>query len=145
MCIRDSDLPIHFHTHDTSGTSAASVLASIDAKVDIVDLAMDSMSGGTSQPAIGSIISIIKKNNKDSLIKEEDTSKASLYWEQVRKNYHSFESDFKGGSSEVYMHQMPGGQFTNLKQQAHSLGITNDNWWKVANTYAEVNLSLIHI
>ena len=135
----NTDLPIHFHTHDTSGTSAASVLASIDAKVDIVDLAMDSMSGGTSQPAIGSIISIIKKNNKDSLIKEEDTSKASLYWEQVRKNYHSFESDFKGGSSEVYMHQMPGGQFTNLKQQAHSLGITNDNWWKVANTYAEVN------
>ena len=64
---------------------------------------------------------------------------ASLYWEQVRSNYSAFESDFKGGSSDVYHHQMPGGQFTNLKEQAKSLGIATDKWGLVANMYAEVN------
>ena len=134
-----SSLPIHFHTHDTSGTSAATVLAAIESKVDIVDLAMDSMSGLTSQPAIGSIVSIMQVNKMDKKISEDDIRKTSLYWEQVRKNYSAFETDFKGGSSDVYLHQMPGGQFTNLKEQAASLGITMDKWSKVANIYASVN------
>ena len=135
----NTNLPIHFHTHDTSGTSAASVLSAIDSEVDIIDLAMDSMSGSTSQPAMGSIISIIKDKDNRSTLNESDVRKASLYWEQVRKNYHSFESDFKGDSSDVYLHQMPGGQFTNLKEQARSLGITTDKWGKIANIYSEVN------
>ncbi len=132
-------LPIHYHTHDTSGTSSATVLAAIEEKIDIVDLAMDSMSGLTSQPALGSVVSIMKQNYSDPKLEEEHIREASLYWEQVRNNYKAFETDFKGGSSDVYLHQMPGGQFTNLKEQARSLGITTDKWGLVANMYAEVN------
>ncbi len=132
-------LPIHYHTHDTSGTSSATVLAAIDEQIDIVDLAMDSMSGLTSQPALGSVVSIMNQKNTDAVLDEENIRKASLYWEQVRGNYKVFETDFKGGSSDVYLHQMPGGQFTNLKEQARSLGITTDKWGLVANMYAEVN------
>jgi len=132
-------LPIHYHTHDTSGTSSATVLAAIEEKIDIVDLAMDSMSGLTSQPALGSVVSIMKQNHVDPKLDEEHIRVASLYWEQVRSNYKAFETDFKGGSSDVYLHQMPGGQFTNLKEQARSLGITTDKWGLVANMYAEVN------
>jgi len=132
-------LPIHYHTHDTSGTSSATVLAAIDAQIDIVDLAMDSMSGLTSQPALGSVVSIMKQNQNDPKLDEGHVREASLYWEQVRNNYKAFETDFKGGSSDVYLHQMPGGQFTNLKEQARSLGITTDKWGLVANMYAEVN------
>tara|TARA_Y100001970_G_scaffold156428_1_gene191410 strand:+ start:3225 stop:6668 length:3444 start_codon:yes stop_codon:yes gene_type:complete len=132
-------LPIHYHTHDTSGTASATVLAAIDEKIDIVDLAMDSMSGLTSQPALGSIVSVMNQKNTDNELNEEKIREASLYWEQVRGNYKAFETDFKGGSSDVYLHQMPGGQFTNLKEQARSLGITTDKWGLVANMYAEVN------
>ena len=134
-----TDLPIHFHTHDTSGTSSASILSAIESNVDIVDLALDSMSGLTSQPALGSILSILKLNNQDLLIDENNVRTASLYWEQVRKNYSAFETDFKGGSSDVYLHQMPGGQFTNLKEQARQLGISTDKWGKISKTYADVN------
>ena len=132
-------LPIHYHTHDTSGTSSATVLAAIEAQIDIVDLAMDSMSGLTSQPALGSVVSIMKQNHNDPKLDEGHIREASLYWEQVRNNYKAFETDFKGGSSDVYLHQMPGGQFTNLKEQARSLGITTDKWGLVAKMYAEVN------
>jgi len=132
-------LPIHYHTHDTSGTSSATVLAAIEEDIDIVDLAMDSMSGLTSQPALGSVISIMKQKNNDTKLDESKIRETSLYWEQVRNNYKAFETDFKGGSSDVYHHQMPGGQFTNLKEQARSLGITTDKWGLVSNMYAEVN------
>ena len=134
-----TDLPIHFHTHDTSGTSAASVLAAIDEGIDIVDLAMDSMSGLTSQPALGSIASIINSKQKNNNLNEDSIRSASLYWEEVRQNYRPFESDFKGGSSDVYLHQMPGGQFTNLKEQARSLGISTSKWGTVAKMYNKVN------
>ena len=85
-----SDLPIHFHTHDTSGTSAASILSAIHAGVDIIDLAMDSMSGLTSQPAFGSIVSAISSYKNKSQIEESYIRLASIYWEEVRKNYRSF-------------------------------------------------------
>ena len=134
-----TNLPIHFHTHDTSGTSAASVLSAINAGVDIVDAAMDSMSGQTSQPALGSITSTIKTTSRKSSLDEESIRSASLYWEEVRQNYLAFESNFRGGSSDVYVHQMPGGQFTNLKEQAHSLGIETHKWDNVVKTYSEVN------
>ena len=81
----------------------------------------------------------MKQNHNDPKLDESHIREASLYWEQVRKNYKAFETDFKGGSSDVYLHQMPGGQFTNLKEQARSLGITTDKWGLVANMYAEVN------
>ena len=134
-----TNLPIHFHTHDTSGTSSATILAAIDEGVDVVDLAMDSMSGLTSQPALGSIASIINSKQKTNNLNEESIRSASLYWEEVRQNYSAFESDFKGGSSDVYLHQMPGGQFTNLKEQARSLGISISKWGIVARMYADVN------
>ena len=138
--IRDTtDLPIHFHTHDTSGTASASILAAINNNVDIVDLAMDSMSGLTSQPSMGSIISTINSYKNKSELNESFVRSASQYWEDVRKKYSSFESDFKGGSSEIYFHQMPGGQFTNLKEQARSMGIGKNKWENVAKTYALVN------
>ena len=82
-----------------------------------IDLAMDSMSGLTSQPALGSILSILKNNNEEINLDEEQIKTSSLYWEQVRQNYKCFETDFKGGSSDVYYHQMPGGQFTNLPEE----------------------------
>ena len=138
--IRNStNLPIHFHTHDTSGTSSASVLAAIEEGVDIVDLAMDSMSGLTSQPALGSISNIINAKQKNYNLNDESIRSASLYWEEVRHNYKAFESDFKGGRSDVYLHQMTGGQFTNLKEQARSLGIGASKWGMVAKMYADVN------
>ena len=77
-------LPIHYHTHDTSGTSSATVLAAIEEGIDIVDLAMDSMSGLTSQPALGSVVSIMKQNYEDPRLDEASIREASLYWEQVR-------------------------------------------------------------
>jgi pyruvate carboxylase len=134
-----TDLPIHFHTHDTSGTSSASIIAAINAGVDIVDLAMDSMSGLTSQPPLGSIANIINSKQKTNNLNENSIRSASLYWEEVRQNYSAFESDFKGGSSDVYLHQMPGGQFTNLKEQAKSLGINTSKWGIVVRMYADVN------
>ena len=134
-----TDLPIHFHTHDTSGTSSASVISAINEGVDIVDLAMDSMSGLTSQPPLGSIVNIINSKQKKNNLNEDSIRSASLYWEEVRQNYIAFETDFKGGSSDVYLHQMPGGQFTNLKEQAKSLGINTSKWGVVVKKYADVN------
>ena len=134
-----TDLPIHFHTHDTSGTSSASVISAINEGVDIVDLAMDSMSGLTSQPPLGSIVNIINSKQKKNNLNEDSIRSASLYWEEVRQNYIAFETDFKGGNSDVYLHQMPGGQFTNLKEQAKSLGIKTSKWGVVVKKYADVN------
>ncbi|MBW6424057.1 pyruvate carboxylase [Rhizobium sp. XQZ8] len=133
-----TSLPIHFHTHDTSGISAATVLAAIDAGVDAVDAAMDALSGNTSQPCLGSIVEALAGTERDPGLDPEWIRKISFYWEAVRNQYAAFESDLKGPASEVYLHEMPGGQFTNLKEQARSLGL-DTKWHKVAQTYADVN------
>jgi pyruvate carboxylase len=132
-------LPIHFHTHDTSGIAAASVLAAIDAGVDAVDGALDSMSGLTSQPNLTSIVEALRHGPRDSGVDPAKLRVLSDYWLQVRKNYSAFESDLRSGASEVYVHGMPGGQFTNLKEQARSLGIDDTRWPEVAYAYAQVN------
>lgn len=132
-------LPIHFHTHDTSGIAAASVLAAIDAGADAVDGAMDSMSGLTSQPNLGSIAEALRHGPRDSGIDVDHLRILSGYWEQVRHCYAAFESDLRSGASEVYVHGMPGGQFTNLREQARSLGIDEVRWPEVARAYAQVN------
>jgi pyruvate carboxylase len=132
-------LPIHFHTHDTSGISAASVLAAIDAGADAVDGAIDSMSGLTSQPNLGSIIEALAHGPRDSGIDPKKLRVISSYWEQVRKHYAAFESDIRSGTSDVYVHGMPGGQYTNLREQARSLGIDDARWPEVAQAYADVN------
>jgi pyruvate carboxylase len=134
----ETSLPIHFHTHDTSGISAATVLAAVDAGVDVVDAAMDAFSGNTSQPCLGSIVEALSGSERDSGLDPEWIRKISFYWEAVRNQYAAFESDLKGPASEVYLHEMPGGQFTNLKEQARSLGL-DTKWHKVAQTYADVN------
>ncbi|HEX4211559.1 MAG TPA: hypothetical protein VHY56_14265, partial [Candidatus Binataceae bacterium] len=116
-------LPVHFHTHDTSGIAAASVLAAVAAGADAVDGAIDAMSGLTSQPNLGSIIEALRFGPRDPGIDPDHIRMLSAYWEQVRKLYSAFESDVRAGASEVYVHGMPGGQYTNLREQARSLGI----------------------
>lgn len=133
-----TSLPIHFHTHDTSGISAATVLAAVEAGVDAVDAAMDALSGNTSQPCLGSIVEALKGTDRDTGLDTEWIRRISFYWEAVRGQYAAFESDLKGPASEVYLHEMPGGQFTNLKEQARSLGLES-RWHEVAQTYADVN------
>ena len=138
--LRDAtDLPIHFHTHDTSGISAATVLAAVDSGVDAVDAAMDAFSGNTSQPCLGSIVEALKGTERDPGLDPKWIRKISFYWEAVRNQYAAFESDLKGPASEVYLHEMPGGQFTNLKEQARSLGLET-RWHEVAQAYSDVNL-----
>ena len=134
----ETGLPLHFHTHDTSGVSAASVLAAIDGGADVVDAAMDSLSGLTSQPNLGSIVEALRHTDRDSQLDPERIREISDYWEAVRVQYTAFESDLRAGASEVYLHEMPGGQFTNLKEQARSLGLA-ERWSEVAKAYAEVN------
>ncbi len=133
------DLPIHFHTHDTSGIAAASVLAAVEAGADAVDGAIDAMSGLTSQPNLGSIVEALRHGPRDSGIDPDKLRVLSAYWEQVRRLYTAFESDIRSGASEVYVHGMPGGQYTNLREQARSLGIDSAHWPRVARAYAEVN------
>jgi len=132
-------LPVHFHTHDTSGIAAASVLAAVEAGADAVDGAIDSMSGLTSQPNLGSIVEALRHGERDPGIDTENLRLISGYWEQVRHGYVAFESDIRSGASEVYVHGMPGGQYTNLREQARSLGIDDHRWPEVAQAYAQVN------
>jgi pyruvate carboxylase len=132
-------LPVHFHTHDTSGIAAASVLMAIEAGCDAVDGALDAMSGLTSQPNLGSIVESLRFGPRDSGLDPDNLRVLSNYWEQVRHGYAAFESDMRSGASEVYVHGMPGGQYTNLREQARSLGIDDTRWHEVARAYAQVN------
>jgi pyruvate carboxylase len=132
-------LPVHFHTHDTSGIAAASVLAAVAAGCDAVDGAIDAMSGFTSQPNLGSIIEALRFSERDPGIDHAAVRAISMYWEQVRKNYLAFESDMRAGASEVYVHAMPGGQYTNLKEQARGVGLDDSRWPEVSQAYADVN------
>jgi pyruvate carboxylase len=131
-------LPIHFHTHDTSGNSGASVLAAVEAGVDAVDAAIDSMSGLTSQPSLGTIVAALRNTPRDTHLDGEALREISTYWEGVRQFYRPFESEMRSGNSDVYEHEMPGGQYTNLREQANSMGL-GDRWPQITKTYAAVN------
>ena len=131
-------LPIHFHTHDTAGIATATILAASEAGVDAVDCAMDAFSGNTSQATLGSVVSALQHTDRDTGLSMDAIREISDYWEDVRHQYGAFESGMQAPSSEVYLHEMPGGQFTNLKAQASSLGL-DDRWPEVARTYADVN------
>ncbi len=131
-------LPIHFHTHDTSGIAAGTILAAAEAGVDAVDAAMDAFSGSTSQPCLGSIVEAMRHTDRDTGLDIGAIRQLSDYWEAVRTQYTAFESGLAAPASEVYLHEMPGGQFTNLKAQARSLGL-EERWHEVAQTYADVN------
>ena len=131
-------IPIHFHTHDTSGIAASTILAASEAGVDAVDTAMDAFSGGTSQPCLGSIVEALRHTGRDTELDIDDVRQINNYWEHVRDQYVAFESGSSAPASEVYLHEMPGGQFTNLKAQARSLGL-EEQWPEIAKTYADVN------
>ena len=131
-------LPIHFHTHDTSGIAGATVLAASEAGVDAVDAAMDAFSGATSQPCLGSIVEALQNTDRDTGLDAAAIRSISIYWEKVRSQYRAFESGLEAPASEVYLHEMPGGQFTNLKAQARSLGL-EERWHEVAQAYADAN------
>lgn len=134
----ETGLPVHFHTHDTSGIAGATVLAAAEAGADVVDAAMDAFSGGTSQPCLGSIVEAMAHTERDTGLDIRAVRGISDYWEAVRQQYAAFEAGLPAPASEVYLHEMPGGQFTNLKAQARSMGL-EDRWHEVAQTYADVN------
>lgn len=131
-------LPIHFHTHDTSGAAIATIMEASRAGVDCVDAAMDALSGNTSQPTLGSVVEALRFTERDTGLDMDAIRELSNYWEAVRGQYAAFESGMQAPASEVYLHEMPGGQFTNLKAQARSLGL-EERWHEVAQTYADVN------
>ncbi len=131
-------IPVHFHTHDTSGINAASVLAASKAGVDVVDLAIASMSGSTSQPNLNSVASALANTERDPGLDFDSLNEISDYWEQVLEFYQPFDSAPRSGTAEVYEHEMPGGQYTNLREQANSMGLGH-RWREIARTYAEVN------
>ena len=135
---QETGLPIHFHTHDTSGLAGASVLAAIEAGCDIVDGALDAMSGLTSQPNLGSLVAALEGSARDTQLDPGALRGLSHYWEGVRRYYAPFESEIRSGTSDVYRHEMPGGQYTNLREQARSMGL-EPRWPEVAEAYAQVN------
>ncbi len=132
------DIPIHFHTHDTSGINAASVLKASEAGVDVADAAIAAMSGGTSQPNLNSTVEALRNTPRDPKLDMDALNECSDYWETVRTYYLPFDSGPKAGSARLYEHEIPGGQFTNLREQAASMGLGH-RWREVEKTYAEVN------
>ncbi len=131
-------LPLHFHTHDTSGIASASVWEASEAGADIVDLALASMSGSTSQPNLNSMVAALQHTPRDTRLDLAALNALSDYWENVRGYYTSFDLAPKSGSAEVYLHEMPGGQYTNLREQAASMGVSH-RWPEIARLYTEVN------
>jgi pyruvate carboxylase len=132
------DIPIHFHTHDTSGLNAASVLKAADAGVDVADAAVASMSGGTSQPNLNSIVESLRNTPRDTQLDIDALNECSDYWETVRTYYLPFDSAPKSGSARLYQHEIPGGQYTNLREQASAMGLGH-RWREVEKMYARVN------
>eukprot|EP01104_Vermistella_antarctica_P008267 TRINITY_DN2063_c1_g1_i1.p1 TRINITY_DN2063_c1_g1~~TRINITY_DN2063_c1_g1_i1.p1 ORF type:complete len:1199 (-),score=341.41 TRINITY_DN2063_c1_g1_i1:112-3708(-) len=132
------DTPIHVHTHDTAGTGVASMIACVKAGADIVDGAIDSLSGMTSQPSLGAIVNALSGTEYDTGLNPRHLGLLSQYWEDTRALYAPFESGIKSGSSDVYQHEMPGGQYTNLQFQSHALGLKGQ-WAAIKAAYCEAN------
>lgn len=132
------DLPIHVHTHDTAGTGVISMVECAKAGADAVDVAIDAMSGTTSQPSMGAVVASLKGTELDTGISLDAVSKLNDYWNDVRGVYAPFESGQKSGSSDVYFHEMPGGQYTNLMYQSQQLGLSGQ-WALVKKAYEEAN------
>ena len=131
-------IPIHFHTHDTSGVNAASILKAAEAGVDVADAAVASMSGTTSQPNLNSVVAALDHTKRATTLDLGALNKYSDYWEVVRSYYKPFDNAPLTGTADVYLHEMPGGQYTNLREQADSMGL-GERWNEIARTYADVN------
>ena len=133
------DIPVHLHTHDTSSIQSATYFKAIEAGVDVVDVALASMSGFTSQPNFNSIAEGLKGTSRYEPLNIDSLNEFSNYWETVREYYYPFESGLKAGTAEVYKHEIPGGQYSNLKPQAYSLGL-GDKMDEIKKAYEEVNV-----
>jgi pyruvate carboxylase len=137
--LRDTvDMPIHLHTHDTSSLQAATYLKAVEAGVDVIDVALGSLSGLTSQPNFNSIVEMLRGQPRHREYDQYSLNEFSNYWETVREHYYPFESDLKAGTSEVFQHEIPGGQYSNLRPQAAALGLL-DKFETIKSTFAEVN------
>lgn len=134
-----TNLPIHLHTHDTSGNGIYLYAKAIEAGVDIIDTALGSMAGLTSQPSANSLYYAMKGSKRNVRADIEALEKLSYYWEDVRKYYVDFESGMNAPHSEIYVHEMPGGQYSNLQQQAKAVGL-GDRWDEVKTMYSRVNM-----
>lgn len=132
------DIPVHLHTHDTSSIQAAMYLKAVEAGVDVIDVALGGLSGLTSQPNFNSVLEMLKFNERENLLDSKKLAEHSNYWESVRNYYYPFESGLKAGTGEVYSHEIPGGQYSNLKGQAIALGL-EDKFPMVTKMYGEVN------
>ncbi|GAA0382660.1 pyruvate carboxylase [Bacillus horti] len=133
-----TDLPIHLHTHDTSGNGIAMYLKAVEAGVDIVDVAISSLSGLTSQPSLNALLASIGPDKRSSGLKLDEMERLSQYWEDVNQYYSGFHSGMSSSSTEVYQHEMPGGQYSNLQQQAKAVGLAS-RWEEVKKMYQTVN------
>ncbi len=131
-------IPIHFHTHDTAGLQAASILSAAEEDLDIADAAISSMSGGTSQVNMNTLVESLRYSDRDSDLSTSVLTDLSTYWKAVREFYLPFESEALAAGGDLYDHEMPGGQYTNLYQQARALGLA-DRWTEVCQVYADVN------
>lgn len=134
-------IPIHLHTHDTTGNGVATALMAADAGVDIIDTTFNSMSGLTSQPALNSIVAALEHTDRATGIDLSGIQKLDNYWMAVRPVYSDFESDLKSGSAEIYKYEIPGGQYSNLKPQVESFGLGH-RFNDVKKMYREVNMML---
>lgn len=132
------DLPIHLHTHDTASIQSATLLKAIEKDVDIVDACLSSMSGLTSQPNLNSIIAAMQGQPREQKFDIDSLNQYANYWEDVREVYYPFESGLKAGTAEVYDHEIPGGQYSNLRPQATALGLEH-KFEEVKANYAIVN------
>jgi len=135
---REVGIPIHFHTHDTAGTQVGAILKSAETGLDIADAAMAPLSGGTSQPNLNTLVEALRFSDRESSLNSQHLDEISEYWRAVREFYRPFESPVLPAGADLYEHEMPGGQYTNLFQQAQSLGLA-DRWAEVCRVYADVN------
>ncbi len=133
-------VPIHLHTHDTSGVNAATILKASEAGVHIADAAISAMSGTTSQPNLNSIVAALAHTERETGLNFDALNRCSDYWETVRIYYTPFDQAPKSGTADVYIHEMPGGQYTNLKAQADAMGL-GGRWPEIARMYADVNMA----
>ena len=138
---QEISIPIHLHTHDTTGNGVATVIMAAEAGVDIVDTALNSMSGLTSHPALNSIVAALENTKRATGVGVDGLQKLSDYWAAVRPVYEKFESGLKSGSTEIYKYEIPGGQYSNLKPQVESFGLGH-RFDEVKEAYKEVNTML---
>jgi pyruvate carboxylase len=132
------DIPIHLHTHDTSSMQSATLLKAIEADVDVVDVCLSSMSGLTSQVNMNSLIAVMQGHEREQAFDLASLNQYANYWEAVREYYYPFESGLKAGTAEVYEHEIPGGQYSNLRPQAIALGLEH-RFEQIKKNYAAVN------